>query len=568
MRNTTDQNHQTRVLFEGIIVGLILLFCEWFFFRHVLGAGSDFLISDRADGRLTNLLTEHWWHVFCGKERFSEIAIFFPHETAFGYTDLFLGYGIIFSLFRLLGLNMFLSFKWTLILIHVFGTLSMFYLLKKRLHCGTLWSLFGTVAFCFSDTFARFLIHPQLDALSFLPLLLVFGIGFVENQGDRKKRRLYACAFLFWFAMITYTSWYVACFTGIFLLILLITFLLVLRFRRVSLPVSFREMAAQAWKEFLAYLLFAVLLFIPFLKIYIPVLRESSGYSYRTCVDYLPEMIDIINVTEGNWMLGKLIRFLRLSSRGYSFEVNEGFSIILLALFLLTMILVFRKRALSVAEGEENAECKQGFLCSVYLAIVITLMCVVRLSANGVSLWAFIYYLIPVARSVRAVARFLLWLSFPMAVAVSWVSDRTFSKRNLLIPICAVVLLFLSNINLSGVAHYWTESKELAFIDAVAPPPTEAEVFYITDSAKTGDPDYMYQVDAFEIADHFSLKTINGYSGQMPPGWDGIWGVCSDWYEASVSDWVNEHDLKNVYAYDRAENIWLPYEREQKDIGD
>lgn len=84
-----------------------------------------------------------------------------------GYSDLLLGYGIVHSFLRLIGFNMFSAYKWTLIIYHVFGTVSMYYLLRKTLKCHTLWAMFGTIGFCFSNDYAIHISHTQLNAICF-----------------------------------------------------------------------------------------------------------------------------------------------------------------------------------------------------------------------------------------------------------------------------------------------------------------------------------------------------------------------------------------------------------------
>ena len=97
----------------------------------------------------------------------------------------------------------------------------------------------------------------------------------------------------------------------------------------------------------------------------------------------------------------------------------------------------------------------------------------------------------------------------------------------------------------------------MSFLSSVSVPPEDAEVFYIIDTANTGDAPFIYQLDAFEIATLYSLKTINGYSGKLPLEWGGIWDVGSENYEVGVSKWIERYNLSNVYAYDRATDTWI-----------
>jgi hypothetical protein len=274
----------------------------------------------------------------------------------------------------------------------------------------------------------------------------------------------------------------------------------------------------------------------------------------------LPEVADLVNVSESNLLQGWLVRIMGLSSRGYSGEVTEGFSIVLLILFAALFIVTLKRRSLRTDE-----KVFADIIPNVtFVTVIICLALIIRLSSNGVSLWWFVYTLLPVTRSMRAVARFMLWLSFPMAVITAYSANRyigsDISVRTKIISGFAVVLIFVSNINTAGVPRGWNAPDEYAFISSVTPPPEDAESFYIIDSAETEDPWYIYQLDAFEIATWYSIKTINGYSGQMPSDWEGNRDVCSEGYESSVFTWIKNHDLQNVYAYDRATNQWISYQ--------
>lgn len=541
----------------------VLIFCECLFFRNVLG--QDSLIGDRGDGRLTNLLVEHWWRFFQGKERFSDLLMFYPTQGVLGYTDMLLGHGLIYALFRLAGINMFASYKFTLIFMHGMGMLSMFYLLKKKLKVSYAWSLFGTTAFCCSDTLARHVGHTQLMAVCMLPILVILFISFIQNLELRRNRNVLAYLLISWFALLTYTAWYVAFFTGLFCLIFLVVSFI--SFKRAHLDVLsiLKKWMTVIRYDLVGYIIFLIIIYVPFIYVYLPVFQSSSGYSYSDVSIYLPEIIDLIHVSENNYMMGWLMKILKLDNRGYSGELAEGFSCVLLLLFFI-MFFVQRKNW-QIQNKNESITQKRCLLIvkNIFVTIMICLALMMRLGSNGVSLWAFIYYLIPAAKSIRAVARFLLWLSFPMAVVTSYCADQYISlqQRGKAISVVLTALVFVSNVNDTGVFSKWSAKEELSFIRGVSVPPENAESFYIIDSQKKEDAAYIYQLDAFEIGTYYSLKTINGYSGQFPNGWDGIWDVCSDTYESMVYEWIDTNELSNVFSYDRAKNTWVSYE-EQK----
>ena len=570
MKQKEKNQERTNIIYVSGVIG-VLLICEWFFFRNVFPM--DALISDRRDGRLTMLLTEHWWNFMIGKEKFSELAMFYPCKDALGYSDLLMGYGIIHSVLRLAGVNMYYAYKITLIIVHVFGTTSMYYLMRYKIKCNELWALFGTIAFCYSNSYAIHIGHTQLNAISFLPLLLILILGFIENFDNRRKRNVYGYSTTVWFVLLTYNSWYIACFTGLFILLFFISYFIMLKRAGLCFRDFWNDKLLHVLKDFLGYAIVMAVLYIPFIKIYIPILKNGGGYSYAEAAIYMPELIDIINVTSSNYMLGWCMSIMKLSERGYGMEVEIGFSIVLLICFV-AGFLTYRKQHNIESKNRQQEVTenlyKELAIMSVCIVTMIGIFLPIRISANGVSLWWFVYTFIQVMKSMRAVGRFLLWLSFPMSVVTGFLMNKWQKKGDYKIvafSACAVVMLILSNINVSCVASGWNASEENAFIQNVKEPPSNVESFYIVDSSQNQDYPFGYQLDAFEIANHYGIKTINGYSGNLPPEWEGIWDPKSEQYESAVFAWVKKYGLKQVYAYDCAANVWMSHEIRLKESG-
>ena len=573
---------------ELIIVFTVLIFCEVFFFRNIIG--NDNLIGDNADGRLTALLAEHWWNFFRGREAFKELAMFFPNDEVIGYTDLLLGYGIIHALYRLLGIDLYNAYKLTLISVHIIGTSTMYYLLRRKLHCRPEWALFGTIGFCFSNALSIHIGHTQLCAICFLPVLLILFIGFAQNFRDIRKRNLYAYSCIFWFVLLTYNSWYIACFTGVFVLLFIIILLAMMKKDGASLINIFKTGTRLIWKDLIGYFVFTVILYIPFLNIYLPAMSKTL-YGYKGIVIYMPEFSDLINVTEDNFMMGWLVKLLNLEARNQSKEVTQGFSIILLAVFfwmfavILKKQLVFQNKRWSRNQGEAYSLTEEILIKSIFVTVIISILSIIRIDSNGTSLWHLVYAIVPVVRSMRAVARFWLWLSFPISVITAYCANKYFKmvkaqKFCKCAPtVIILVLLFISNIHLSGVYSDWNASDEYDFLNKVRQPPQNIESFYIVNLKKAfyivnlkkeregkGYYQAIGHLDAFDIATHYSTKTINGYSGQIPEGWGNIWDISSEAYERGIFEWVVDNGLKNVYAYDERNNSWVRFEERCKNL--
>lgn len=544
---------KNRKIIIGVLVFFILIFSEYFFFRNIIGTNK--LFSDRGDGRLTMLLTEHWFNFFKGKEKFGELAMFYPATNVLAYSDMFLFFGIIHSCFRFIGLDMFNAYKYTLILVHFIGTLSMYYLLSKKLKLNITWSLFGTFAFSFSSTYATHLGHTQLCACSMLPLLLIFIINFFENLEERRKKNIYAFLTITWYLFILYNSWYIAFFTFVFVLMFILVYLIGLIIQRKNPLKMFFNLIGKIGVEILIYLLYVGLSLIPFVKLYLPVLKRNTHNFSSVGSVYIPEVIDLINVGENNWLLGNFIRYLKLSNRSIG-EADMGFSFVLFTTFIIFSMFYIRKRKKVISKDIIFYS-----IITVFIGILFT----IKISSNPISLWYFIYKLVPGASSVRAISRYLLYLTFPMAVLTAFMGNLIFKIYNFksnyykkYIPIYLFLLLCISNIRNEGIFSTWNRKSEKEYLSNVSKPNNKCKVFYVSNT-NPEIPEYIYQLDAYEIANKYSIKTINGYSGNTPDKWEGIWEVSNDEYEGSVISWIILNNLKNVCRYDIKNNKWFEY---------
>ena len=301
-------------------------------------------------------------------------------------------------------------------------------------------------------------------------------------------------------------------------------------------------------------MIYTVVLILPFINLYLPILKQSGGYTYTNLVLYMPEVVDLINVGKDNLLLGNIIVRMKLSER-LLYEQDMGFSIILIMIFLSFFIYIFY-----ICKKKDFIK-NSVILFSFTLAIIVSILITIKISSNGVSLWYLIYKFFPGASSVRVPIRYFLYLTFPMAIATSVMGNYIFldvenKKKKKYLFLLLFILLWISNIRKDGINSTWNRTEEKKYLSKIKSPPKECKVFYIIDSEKKGLPEYIYQNSAFEIANYFKIKTINGNSSQFPPNWFGMYNPLSDTYADTVFNWIREHHLENVCSYDQATNQW------------
>ena len=301
--------------------------------------------------------------------------------------------------------------------------------------------------------------------------------------------------------------------------------------------------------DLIGYVIFTVILAIPFITIYVPVMKEGSMYAYSGF--YLPELIDTLNVSEDNLMMGWFLKLINYSARGRDHELMQGYSIVFIALFIFICVDLFKY-------SKKKLKFEQILPKSIMISIIVCILLMIRWDKENLSLWAVVYTLLLPARAIHAVCRFLMWLTFPISVLIAYWGDGMSlfadkKKRNIIMPIL-IVLMFVSTINLAGVSASFNYEERKDFMAGIAPAPEDMECFYMIDTGASPEP-YYYQLDAYEIALQVGKPSINGYSGHFPQGW-GLDNPVAEYYEPYAQYWIENNGLQNVYTYDLATGAW------------
>ena len=540
----------------------ILIFCEFFFFRNIIF--NDRMMGDLGDGRLTMLLAEHWFDSICGRDSLLDLKMFYPLKDTLGFTDMFLGFGIIHSVFRFFGLSIYASYKITIILFHFLGTFSLFYLLSKKLNVRAEYALICVCAWSFSVTYATQLIHPQNSAISLSIVFAIFAYSFFENFNDKKARIKYGLISIVVYMLILYTAWYTAFFTALFTLFFLIAFLFVSSYRNKDAFNRIKVFFTTLKGEIFIYICPAILLMIPFAFCEYKAMEAfGSGASFDQIISfYMPDILDVFYVSGTGSIQGKLLSKLYLDTRSITYEVAQGYNLILILLMLFAVYRYFR------IEREKRNIC----ISSLLITVMVSILSCVRLTTNNVSLWWIVFYLVPGAKAVRAISRFLFFICPAFATVTALMLDRSVGSdkkdakdrkdkadlKTIILLTVLFIFVFIFNIKSDGISSGYTSAECTAFLNEVPAPPEDTEAFYITSDNKKSDiEDVILQMDAFLIADHYDIMTINGYAGKPPLGWGDIERPFDKGYEEAALKWLKDHDIKGAYRYDKPTKEWI-----------
>lgn len=529
------------LLFEFVFLGGLKLFTK----NYVIG-------GDSSSVRYATVIEEHWYKVFNGEEAATDFPGSVLSDKSIETSDLLFGRGIVYSFFRLCGLEEYQANNAVVVLLHTIGTISLFIFLNKRINCGLLWSILGSMAFSFSDSLMRNINGTAQIEFCLIPLLILLLSGVVSNYSNRLKRSIFAASFILSFALMSYSIVGVLNFVSVFALIFLVVFVIGLRKSENGIIGFIKTYIKPLWIDLFVYAVVSGCLTIPYFLIFRPVMRNPSGYDYTDCSVYLPEFADLINVSENNILFGWLVRSMRMPSDEFAVYKQVGFSVILLVMFLI-FYFVYRKNNCSM---NKSADLKFTVIRSVFLSVILSILFSVKLSTNSVSLWQLIRVVLPYTKSTLVVSEFWLLLSLPIAVITAYTGNSIFEsvtnvapRRKLFTVITPVILIVLV-----GISYICRNASEVSNIPHnYSVPPADASVFCVKSADDFGSEEAL--IEGLEIAEFYDLDYINGYNVDIEVDGEKLDISDADYY-LKLYDISKEFDYEDIYIYDVDENKW------------
>ena len=521
---------------------LAILGLEIFFFYPYLF--SDLLFSGPGDHRLNILIAEHWYRFYRGWEGLTEINMFHPSTHALAYSDLNVIFGLFMIVLKMLGMSTYLASKIIFIGIHFAGSLAFFYFLKHLLNLKTLLCFLGLILFSYSNRYYAIidLGHTQFITHSLIPFLLIFTFNFL-NASTRRGRLINAGAGIVLYALIFYTSFY----TGFFITLfgLLFTLCYVAVDSPIVMPTA--HFIRKNALECLTYLVFAIILLLPLIFFYLPAAMESGVHGRQLT----PHLLDFINTSDKHLLYGKLMAQMKL----HPIMNNDGFPFITLAL----LGLCFLGTIIRFIKNRHHLTPALNLLFAGFLACFCAFLLLIEYK-RGTGLWNDFVLQIPGASAIRFPNRYIGFQTIPAAILIAYTLNDFFNafkgyaktKGIILMLLCAFLLV--ENIRVNNA--WWHYQKHENFINSIPAPPPSCQVIYATSSRAHRYNNQNHNLDMFEIANRFHLKTINGYSGRKPFAYSYFKLDKDDSYLQGIETYIRYYGLQNVCAYDFDTGKW------------
>jgi hypothetical protein len=534
----------------------------------------DLEFGDLGDGRFNNCLCEYWYSFFSGSTAFNDLHSFYPCTDSLAWSDILLGFGLPYSLFRLFGADMFLAYKITCVLILALGLYAMFWLMRGVLGFGAGASFLGAVIVYCSSTVASLVIHTQLLFISWIPVTTIFIVRYLRNcapGGATARRRIYGCLAVMSFGLEFLTAFYVAYFHFLILLVMALWWAVLSLVCRRGFWGRLWAYLRRFWYELFIYIACALVWLIPTLNLYLPVIRKFGARSSDSVLSLSPNIFELMLTRQKsgifyNTVMAVYNRFAPSFSGikyGESYYGLAAVSLLLLAAasvyFLVCLIAgLCRRRSLPWVP-----------LLGIVSVLAFWSMYLTIVSNGHTSFWLHLMRFIPAAGSIRAISRLIAFLSLPAAVSVACMFEdmakRLGGKKRLSALPRILAVIFAALVVFGAQPDYyttWTASSQRAMLAAVPQPPAECRTMFIY-SVKDSDAKlFAAQLDSWLIALDKHIDTINGYSGEVPSGWN-IMDLTSPDYLDNVAAWVklNGIDTRSLYMYNVQKHEWISCEK-------
>lgn len=563
-----------RSLFFPLVWSLTGLLATSFVFRDSLLSGIDRLPGDQLDGRLIMLLHEHWFRVYQGSADWLAVGMFYPVENTLGLSDSFFLSGGVHAIFRFIGLDVYHAYFAQFLALAAIGFTGAYWLFKKRLMMGRWISLALSglfIVFAPINMGAEYS-HIQMYSLWFLPWFVVLASSGWNACSDSKFRVVWgACAGLAYAALLFnafYVPWFLTLFSGFFVL----SYMGFGWLRSRSLSTFFNSDLKQRWIDgrfwFLGFILGFSVAIVPFFLTYLPILQYSQGHGFNVVLQSLPVLTD--------WFNFGRFSFLWDSIGGIDFDTsnqaNKGFGFPLVS-GVLTIVAIIYLFAFNKPDG--NGLGRPLVVRSLAFALILSWVLSFRICEG--SLWWFVYEWVPGGSVIRVVHRYNAVLCLPVlclwGIVAEDVRQRLLcspmsSGKGLLIGLIMsplIVLVFVEQFLVEDTVamQKWglRRSDWLDLFASVDEPPRDANFFAVLTDAKVNSAeDFSLQLDAWSLAQRWGLKTVNGHSGIVPPGYRlfdalAVGGIESYW--SALTDWSYRKELgSDLYLLNLDSGKW------------
>jgi hypothetical protein len=530
----------------------------WQFHTAFFSSGFDLVPGDRGDARSCLYRAEHWYQVLLGNGDLLSPQMFYPVKGSLGYADTLVVQALPYSLLRMAGLDMFSALAVIVVLLNFLTYITCFILLNRTLHFNSIASCVGAMFFAFNSPKLNHLVHLNLQPAMFLPLVLIFVIQFGRTRRALTPKKAFwllsLSAVFLDLQLLTslYTGWFLMFWS---LLVLVLTLLFPATRSLILLIVS------KNWRALVGSTIVLGLGLLPLLRIYLPIMSSVGRRPYGLVSPLIPEFWSLLIMGDRNYIWGRVsVAIWQMhplpSPSEHAIGIGLVPSVAWLAVSAWAIWIAKKYAKAHITSNENRLEGAKREMNCLFLSLAIlatNLFYIIGMKYWGDSSpWRFVYLYFPGAEGFRAIARYVMVLALPMAIAFAFMVHRGMQEisvqRRTLVRLSLTVAMFVivsfGLFEQFGRAAAFSKSAEIAWLNKLAAKlPENCSSFYVVSGTVRNQAKYEYQIDAMLVSIMRQVPTLNGYSGHVPPGWS-LREVEAPDYEENVTQWINQHRIE------------------------
>lgn len=472
----------------------------------IIFSGFSEIPGDLGDARLVHYLLEFTYQSLLNGSSIWNPNYFYPASNVGAFTDVLPGVLPWYAVFRILGLDFGLSFQLWLITTTMLNFLCAVYFFNSFKSDRWL-SLIAAFLFTIASPRAAQLVHPQLLFAGFSLIFLgaLLSLTNATHQTEIRKYILIASfAFLLQCYSGFYNTWGLAfiCTTGVAVCAF---------FRHARgnfLTPLFRNIFQARYFSLLALGIISLCL----LPLYLHAKAAALDVGYRPFGEVhaaLPRILAWFNQGPFSFIYSGLSELTIFSQMQVEHENRLGIGLVSTALFLIG--------AWKLRNNRYTQTALTGF---VFICCIITVL------PTGFSIWSYFYLYFPGAAAVRAVSRVALVLSIIPCFFISYVLLQKLRQggRSRLVGILALLIVSAEQVQTEPAYDKLQSQKDIEqIVNFLKSHQTDHQPgcpsFILV--VKNGKfPSVKYHIDAMWAALLTGIPTLNGYSGNYPPGWE------------------------------------------------
>lgn len=486
----------------GLLAGLM------FFTFRIIGFDFGYFPGDLADGRLVLYILEHAHQFFTGSiSDFWNAPFMYPEKNVLAYSENLLGSAPIYSLFRLLGFDIYRSYQLWFLVVSALNYLAAFYFLKyvfKHNYSAAL----GAFVFAFSIALVSQIAHPQTFPRFAVPLafLMVFKFGEALNP-----------KYLFFAVLLVVYQIYCGIYLGFMLAIPVGLFLLLIIIKKGLFENA--DVFKPKWLiQVLSYGLLNVLILLPLMFPYMERKIAPTDDHFSQISQSIPTIVSHF------YSRNDSLVWEFLSQLGQSYETPWNHQIFAGAIATICLAIVSYFMISNVVKSKFRLNhFSVPFL--FWLTGLLTFILFIRF--DDITAYIALYYL-PGFSAMRILTRIINIELIFFAFATTFVFSKLHiikSKYWFAIFLSALTLLIIDNYSHSSMS-YRTElsvaKERTGRLDHLFAQIPEGSVVSYEPENMDGLTIF-YQVDAMLASQKYGLTSINGYTAKSPSDYGMYW---------------------------------------------